>query len=78
MSRQPLHLEAKRHGNVRFWHFWDLTGPGWRRLFLRVERTTQLRTQTSEFDPSRKLSTLLAVTYEATTLPSGRAKFSSG
>jgi hypothetical protein len=25
--------------------------PGWRRLFLRVKRTSQLRTQTSEFDP---------------------------
>src|SRR5258705_9715032 len=25
--------------------------PGWRRLFLRVKRTAQLLTQTSEFDP---------------------------
>jgi hypothetical protein len=33
-----------------------LFGPdrlGWRRLFLRVKRTAQLRTQTSEFDPNR-------------------------
>jgi hypothetical protein len=25
--------------------------PDWRRLFVRVKRTFQLRTQTSEFDP---------------------------
>src|SRR3954466_15135032 len=30
--------------------------PGWRRLFLRVKRTDQLRARTSEFDPQRKLS----------------------
>jgi hypothetical protein len=27
--------------------------PGWRRLFLRVKRTAQLRARTSEFDPMR-------------------------
>src|SRR6266446_1935358 len=31
----------------------------------------------SEFDPSRKSSTPFAVTYEAATLPSGRAKLLS-
>src|SRR6266446_9136464 len=28
--------------------------PSWRRLFLRVERTAQLRARTSEFDPEQK------------------------
>ena len=30
--------------------------PDWRRLFLRVKRTSQLRTQTSEFDPTETSS----------------------
>jgi len=41
--------------------------PGWRRLFLRVKRTAQLRARTSEFDPPqtfalgrRKLDTILS------------------
>ena len=32
--------------------------PGWRRLFLRVKRTDQLRARTSENDPSRTLVAL--------------------
>jgi hypothetical protein len=43
--------------------------PGWRRLFLRVKRTSQLRTQTSEFDPNE---TLDAWKEGCSTLP-GRA-----
>jgi transposase len=34
-----------------FWHFSDLTTPGWQRLFLRVKPTAQLRARSSEFDP---------------------------
>ena len=32
--------------------------PGWRRLFLRVKRTAQLRARTSEFDPTETSITL--------------------
>jgi hypothetical protein len=43
---------------------------GWSGLFANFIAT-------SEFDPSRKSSTPFAVTYEAATLPSGRAKLLS-
>ncbi|MGB9016084.1 MAG: hypothetical protein WCC77_00260, partial [Pseudolabrys sp.] len=42
-----------------------------------AERTCHTNGLKSLFDPSRKSSTLFAVTYEAATLPSGRAKLLS-
>jgi hypothetical protein len=42
-----------------------------------VERKSDLAVVKSVVDPSRKSSTPFAVTYEAATLPSGRAKLLS-
>ena len=38
--------------------------PGWRRLFLRVKRTAELRTQTSEFDPFQKSATFKDISID--------------
>jgi hypothetical protein len=45
--------------------------------FSRVMRKSYFRTSKTVIDPSRKSSTPFAVTYEAATLPSGRAKLLS-
>jgi hypothetical protein len=47
------------------------------RLFSGEKRTSHFKRVTTVFDPSRKSSTPFAMTYEAATLPSGRAKLIS-
>jgi hypothetical protein len=62
-----LHLAIRFGDDFLLWHFSDVEPerrlpplalfgpdrPGWRCLFLRVKRTSQLRARTSEFDPTR-------------------------
>jgi hypothetical protein len=52
-------------------------GVAWRCPLIGAKETSRRRAVTSGFDPSRKSSTPFAVTYEAATLPSGRAKLLS-
>jgi len=61
----------------RYWHETDMPTALRNVRYRRQSRKHLPALSFSGFDPSRKSSTPFAVTYEAATLPSGRAKLLS-